>query len=56
MTFNDILNNFVSTENIIFRRIGFLGHGMIKNVLVGELHPFKELAVAIDISTDESWV
>ena len=56
MTLNGFLNNFVSRVNVVLRRIGLLGHGMIKNVLVSELHSFRELAVAIDINTDKSWV
>ena len=36
--------------------MGFLRHGMIKDVLVSEMDSFGELAVAVDINTDESWI
>ena len=29
---------------------------MVKDVLVGEMDSFGELAVAVDINTDESWI
>lgn len=54
MALNSILNDFVRRDNVILVRIGLLGHGMIKDVLVGEIDSFGELAVAVDINTNES--
>ena len=56
MTLNGFLNNFVCRFNIVLRRIGLLGHGMIKNMLVRELQSFRELGVPVDINTDKGWV